>query len=408
MRTIRKAAMVVLAVLLLVNMWTVTAKADEYTFQGTEDETAYFVMFSDETDFIEEARIYDGEIPGMWLEVSGDVTLGLAGTPTKAGTFTVLISATTAKRGQLGIVATVTVEPKPSSGGTPTITKNPTGEKVVEGETTTFIARADNTQQYVWIIAIADAEIDCADLPSYIGGGIKVSGANSEKLVLSNIPKSLDGSFIWCRFVGAEESVDSEAAKLTVISAKDAKPVVTKNPDDAVVEEGEGASFKADAQYARKYEWQLESPDGVTYTTQQAQDHFPPLRISGGDSGTVELQNIPVTLDGYRILCKFTAGETVYGKAALITVTPKSTEEPTERPTEKPTEAPTEPPTEMVTEENAASETKAAIVYKDINQKPEDNNGRVIALIICTTVLLLAVIAAVVIIVLIKHKKRAE
>ena len=408
MRTIRKTALFLLAVLLLVNIWTVPANAIEYTFQGTEDETAYFVMFSDETDFIEDAYIYDGEIPGMWLEVSGDVTLGLAGTPTKAGSFTVLISVTTAKRGQLGIVATVTIEPKASSGGTPTIKKNPTGEKVVEGESATFIARADNTRQYVWIIAIADAEIDCVDLPSYIGGGIKVSGTNSEKLVLSNIPKALNGSYIWCRFVGVEESIDSEAAKLTVISAEDATPVVTKDPADADVEEGAGASFTADAKYTQKYQWQLISPEGVTYTPQQAQDSFPPLQISGADSKTVELQNIPVTLDGYQILCKFTAGETVSSKAALIRVTPRPTEAPTEQPTEAPAEAPTQPPTEAVTEENVVTEPDAATIPKDIHQKPKDNNDRVITLIICATVLLLAVITAVVIIVLSKNKKRTE
>ena len=59
-----------------------------------------------------------------------------------------------------------------TSAGTPVVTKNPTGETVIEGGSAVFVAKATNTKQYVWEIAIADAVIDCADLPGYLGTGV--------------------------------------------------------------------------------------------------------------------------------------------------------------------------------------------------------------------------------------------
>ena len=408
MKVFRKLIPLLLAVMLLVCLLALPAQAAEYTFNATVGETAYFIMFSDETDFIEDAYIYEGSIPGMWLENSGDVTLGLAGTSTTAGTFTVYITATTSNKGSIGIVATVKVAQKVPSAGTPVVTKNPTSEKVVEGDSVVFIARADNAKSYSWAIAIADAIIDCNDLPNYLGGGVKVSGANSEKLVISNVPKSMDGCYVWCLFVGAEESVESTSAKLSVTPLDKATPVVTKNPQDVTVEEGASASFSAEAKYVKKMEWQLVSPDGVTYNAAQAQNNFKPLQVSGGDSKTLELKNIPTALDGYKVLCKFTAGETVSSKTATLHVTAKPTEPPTEVPTEAPTEAATELPTEVPTEALIVVATEAATEapVDTFGSGPQKDNTLTIALIICISVVLLCGIAAVVIIFILKNKRR--
>ena len=324
------------------------AADQEYTFYGTVGETEYFIIHSNAYDRILEAKIYNGVIPGMSLDVSGEATLGLVGVPTTDGEFKVFITMKTEGLGTVDIKVTVYINPaEPSSDGTPVVTKNPTGETVVEGESATFIARANNTRQYCWQIAIADACIDVKDLPSYIGKGVKVSGWNTEKLVIENIPKELDGAYIWCQFVGAETSVDSTAAVLMVVPLEDATPEITKHPTGETVEEGGEAVFVAKAKYAQDCLWQLVTPDGNLYDCDYIENYFSGLKVTGATTERITLSNIPLELNGSRLRCFFSAGYTVASDYAKLTVTEKpeepSTEAPTEEPTEEPTEAPTKP-----------------------------------------------------------------
>ena len=363
----------------------------EYSFTGNVDQTEYFVITSNTNDEIQEAYIYSGEIPGMSLNVAGKATLGLAGVPTKAGTYTVFIYMKTHYQGDVDIKVTVTIGPAITS-GTPKVTKNPTGEEVVEGESATFIARADNVRQYRWQIAIADAQMDAQDLPDYLGKNVKVTGYDTEKLVISNIPVELDDAYIWCTFVGAEESVDSKAAVITVIPQEDATPEVTKNPTDETVDEGGRAVFVAKAKYAQSYQWELISPQDITYEWDDAVKTFTGLKITGGDTEKIILTDIPAALDGFRIRCKFTAGEDVYSKYATIHVNVEATEPPTEEPTEAPTEEPTEEPTEVPTEKETAPPTEETDPPKETSvktQAPKDKDSG----IPITTLLVILIIA---------------
>ena len=380
----------------------------EYTFYGTVGETEYFIIHSDAYDEILEAKIYNGVVPGMWLEVSGGATLGLAGEPTTDGEFKVYITLKTANLGTVDVKVTVYINPaEPSSAGTPVVTKNPTGETVVEGESATFIARADNVRQYCWQFALADASLDASDLASYIGRGVKVSGWDTEKLVIENIPKELDGLYVWCQFVGAETSVDSIAAMLMVVPLEDATPEITKHPTGETVEEGGEAVFVARAKYAQEYLWQLETPDGGRYDCDYIQNYFPGLKVTGATTERITLSNIPLELNGSRLRCLFTAGYTVASDEAMLYVTEITTEPPTEAPTEVATEPPSEEPTEPQTEEPtekptevAAKETEARREYSDktngTNRKEKTDNGNntlMIVLIISVAAVVIAGIA---------------
>ena len=339
----------------------------EYTFYGTVGETEYFIIHSNAYDEILEAKIYNGGVPGMWLEVSGGATLGLAGEPTTDGEFKAFITMKTEGLGTVDIKVTVYINPaEPSSDGTPVVTKNPTGETVVEGESATFIARANNTRQYCWQIAIADACIDAKDLPSYIGKGVKVSGWNTEKLVIENIPKELDGAYIWCQFVGAETSVDSTAAVLMVVPLEDATPEITKHPTGETVEEGGEAVFVAKAKYAQEYLWQLITPEGNLYDCDYIENYFSGLKVTGATTERITLSNIPLELNGSRLRCLFTAGYTVASDYAKLTVTEKPEEPSTEAPTEEPTEAPTKP----------SKTTEPESDKKDSDKSKNDKNNK--------------------------------
>ena len=397
-------AVMLLTVFLAPLIQPARAADQEYTFYGTVGETEYFIIHSNAYDEILEAEIYNGVIPGMLLDVSGGATLGLAGIPTTDGEFKVFITMKTKGLGTVDIKVTVYINPAESSSGVPKVTKNPTGETVVEGESATFIARADNVRQYCWQFALADASFDASELASYIGKGVKVSGWNSEKLVIENIPKELDGLYVWCQFVGAEASVDSAAAVLMVVPLEDASPVVTKHPTSETVEEGGSAEFVARAKYVQEYLWRLVTPNGNVYDCDSIQNHFPGLKVTGATTERLILSNIPMELNGSRIRCLFTAGYTTASDDAKLTVKEKatepSTEAPTEAPTEVPTEVPTEAPTEAPTEKPAeapetpnASGDSAEIDRNDKDDSPKNNNTLLIVLIISVAAVAIAAIA---------------
>lgn len=364
----------------------------EYTFHGNVDQTEYFIITSNPADKIREARIYNGEIPGMSLNVAGDVTLGLAGVPTEAGSYTVFIYMKTDHLGDVDIKVTVNINP-PLTSGTPAVTKNPTGEEVVEGDSATFIARADNVRQYRWQIAIADASMDVVDLPDYLGKNVKVSGWDTEKLVISDIPIELNDAYIWCQFVGTEASVDSKAAVITVIPQEDATPEVTKDPTDETVDEGGRAVFVAKAKYAQSYQWELISPQGITYEWDDAVKTFTDLKITGADTEKIILTDIPAALDGFRIRCKFTAGEEVYSKWATIHVNATPTEPTTEPPMEATTAEPTEAPTEKATEA-PIQQTESPAETAPLDEAPDDQDkGNPITTLLIVLIISVAAVA---------------
>lgn len=388
------------------------AAAESYNVTGTVGQYFKFVFFDDREDIVESTD-HTGNIPGMKIVFPSDGQAAIEGTPTKAGTYVLEITVYTQRTSGYNIVLTVTIQDKPTD-GTPVVTKNPTGESVVEGESAVFIAKATNVRQYVWQIGIADASLDVKDLPGYIGKGVKVSGWNTETLVIENIPKELDGAHIWCCFVGAEESVTSSAAVLKVIALDDATPVITKHPTDETVEEGGEAVFVAKAKYAQIYTWQLVSPDGVIFDCDTVYIHFPALKVTGAKAERITLSDIPLELNGYKIQCMFTAGGMVVSNSAKLTVTAKPTEPPTEEPTEAPTEATVEateaPETQPTTEEpennNGNTADVPATEPSEKNEQSNDGGGRtlLIVLIICAAVVAIAIITAATILILKKSK----
>jgi predicted secreted protein len=297
---------------------------------------------------------------------------------------------------------------EPAGAGTPVITKNPTSEEIVEGETVVFIARADNTRQYAWELVNSDGNtIPCAELPEALG---KVTGANSEKLVISNVSLSLDGSYIRCRFVGAEESVYSDYAELTVISVEDAVPVITKHPGKETVTEGESAQFTARADYTKEYLWQLISPNGKTvYECKDAAQHFAGVKITGYDKDRLKLENIPLSMDGWKVRCIFTGGGgSIHSETAKITVLAKEGDtEPTTEATEPASQEPTQETTPVVTEPSAdaAEPSKPANNPSDRRHKSSGPDNTLLLVIIAAIAVSIVSVSATVIVVVLKKNR---
>lgn len=82
------------------------------------------------------------------------------------------------------------------------ITKHPTGESVTAGGKATFIARADGAASFQWRIVRNDGSngfFRADEAPMYISG-LQVIGADTDTLVLANIPESMNGMSIICVF----------------------------------------------------------------------------------------------------------------------------------------------------------------------------------------------------------------
>ena len=113
------------------------------------------------------------------------------------------------------------------------ITKSPENENVKPGGTASFITQAVNYTSCKWYLS-KDGETVEADRAEERFPGLKVAGDGTEKLILSAIPKSLDGWSVYCVFKGAAGSVSTSKARLHVSDS--AKPKPTRIPAAAVTQ----------------------------------------------------------------------------------------------------------------------------------------------------------------------------
>ncbi len=108
------------------------------------------------------------------------------------------------------------------------------------------------------------------------------------------------------------------------VPAQTGLPRVTKDPTSETVPVNGECQFIARYENADLAEWHFVSPDGsmdVSYAV--VQSYFPDLRIIGGSSKDLTLQNIPEALNGCHVYCCFTnSAGSVNTAPALITVKP--------------------------------------------------------------------------------------
>lgn len=110
----------------------------------------------------------------------------------------------------------------------------------------------------------------------------------------------------------------------TPVQAQSNLPRITKNPTDETVAEFGKCQFVTRYENAELAEWHFVSPDGsLDAGYQTVQNQFPSLKIIGGNTKDMTLDNIPAALSGCRVYCRFSNR---YGSvntgSALITVKP--------------------------------------------------------------------------------------
>lgn len=99
-------------------------------------------------------------------------------------------------------------------------------------------------------------------------------------------------------------------------------PKISKEPADETVTANGGCTFVAQCDNATLAEWHFISPDGsldVGYSV--VQNQFPALKITGGNTNELKLEEVPELFNGVKVYCKFSneAGS-VNTSSALLTV----------------------------------------------------------------------------------------
>jgi len=297
--------------------------AEEMGFTGTVGKKEQFQFYQDYEDLISSAKLTEGSVPGMELNTVNNNTAELTGTPTQAGTFTVKADIETENSGTVSYVLTVTIAEAESKSELK-VTKHPTDEKVAEGSSVTFISRADGNDSFSWEFTTKDGGVvACKELPD-LYPGVEVTGYNDEKLVLNKVPMEFDGCKVRCKFSRGDESVFSNYAAITVKTAEDLAPTITKHPTGESVSGGGRAVFIAKADNTDSYEWQMLDTDGKHITWTDAKKEFPDLKFEGETTERIVLTQIPEELDGFKFQCVFKGpgGEST-SKAATLEVTPE-------------------------------------------------------------------------------------
>lgn len=235
---LRLLVLLVLAASMMLTMLSVSASADFTVTYRVGQTVGKTIVYGSVDGEITSATIDSGELPSGMSMSKDKTNIYLAGTPTLGGIYICTLSVNTEMGTEIvevrvdvldSVDSEVTPTPAPAN-DPPKITKNPTGETVETGGSAMFIARADNADKIVWRLVSPDTTntVPAEDGPAYFSG-LQVSGTGTETLVLSNIPKSLDGWCAECKFVNGNGTSFTTGAIITVKN-KTTTPAATATP----------------------------------------------------------------------------------------------------------------------------------------------------------------------------------
>ena len=230
---------------------------------------------------------------------------------------------------------------RPAASNLPVVLKDPTGETVAVGGKCQFVTRYENAKWAEWHFISPDGTRDLdyiqaqKEFPT-----LNIVNGYAKDMTLENIPAALGGWKVYCRFSNDSGSVKTGTALITVQTSGASAPagtstpasaanlpVILKDPTGETVVPGGWCQFVTRYENATIAEWHFVSPDGTRdIDYQQAANEFAGLKVVSGNTKDMTLQNIPASLNGWRVYCRFynNSGSVNTG-SALITVTGQGT-----------------------------------------------------------------------------------
>ena len=189
----------------------------------------------------------------------------------------------------------------------PVITQDitPTALTLNAGDTITLTAAASGENMAIhWFYK--KGETDIREIPGQNGTTLSITAAEEH-----------NGADFYCQFVNEAGGAITSFCHVTV--NKGTAPQITKNPVGETVNERGSAIFIARADGATSYTWRFISTGGAVYDYDKLGNMFPGLNVSGGDTESLSLSNIPYELSGWKVACLFrnVAGETLSSAAGI-------------------------------------------------------------------------------------------
>lgn len=328
---------------------------------------------------IYQVSVDSGKLPDGVKMTNDETSITIKGTAKKAGDYSFTILCFDEAFGgwhyqPVRIVIEAAAEPDK-----PEITKDPTPESTPEGGSVVFIAKADHAKEIIWHLESPNGQttIEVKNAPNQFAG-LRYSGNNAERLVLENLPLSLNGWKAKAKFVGSNGDAWSKTALITVVKAELKTPVIDTQPRGTTLEEGQTTVLSV---YAS-------SPDGNTLTYQwymnDTNANSGGKAITGATASTYTPEYIEGTTYYYCAIRNKTGNDisaAVKTDAVAVTYTAKAPE------TEPETTA-----TETTEPETSETPTEETILFNEptVPEKPAKSGGSlivVLAIVICIAVI---------------------
>ena len=328
--------------------------------------------------------------------------------------FTVKNSAGTATSNNIAINNPYYTKPSPTPAAIK-ITKQPTGETVDEGGRAVFVARAENYDKFVWRIVSPDTNTTytAKEAPNYFKG-LTVSGQDTERLVLENIPQSMNGWKAECKFIAADGKTflctNGAVIRVNKVEVALKRPSITTQPSGVTKTVGEGATLSVAATDPNggtlHYQWysnttasnnggtQIAGATSASYTPPQTEGtvyYFASVWSSkdGRNSDRVNTGAVAVT----------------YTAAAAATPVPAESAAPT-TPDPNPSAVPSNEPNTGSNDNNSGNDNNTTGGNADVEIKPErSGNGLIVLLLVIAG---LGLVAAAVLLILSKRDEKPK
>lgn len=221
MKTMRKRLPLILALILCVALALpgMTASAENIGTYPVGQEMGWIEFYSSPLP-IESCTLSSGYLPAGVQVIAEDNGVYITGVPETTGSFVAEYVVMTSEAVNSAYVS-FTVANAPAAAPADrdiVITKSPTGEHVEAGGSAKFVARANNADRIVWRLVSNDTTntVQCSEAGEFFPG-IQVSGLGTDTLVLSNIPKSLDGWRVEAQFWSGSKHAESYGAEITIV-----------------------------------------------------------------------------------------------------------------------------------------------------------------------------------------------
>lgn len=222
-----------------------------------------------------------------------------------------------------------------------------------------YIKNGEVGQKIWWYFQIDGFDSEARLTDGSLPAGLELDTGDSG-FILAGIPEESGTFFISVSFnkngspTAEDVYIRISGASPTPAPEEDYVPVISKHPTAESKYEGDYCYFVAHAEDDRYtgIDWYLEK-GGEYIRVQEAYEKFAGLLAEGFNDETLKLENLPLSLNGWRAFAYFYGPggscETNHAEITVMKATPKPTPRPTAAPTPAPTPVPTPTPVPVPT-----------------------------------------------------------